>query len=60
VVRSESARSLEQEPRSRRVAGQRAERHGRSRLHLRPHRGKSRIYPDEGVFMSLGWLTFVQ
>jgi hypothetical protein len=24
------------------------------------HRGKSRIYPDEGVFMSLGWLTFVE
>jgi hypothetical protein len=21
---------------------------------------KSRIYPDEGVFMSLGWLTFVE
>jgi hypothetical protein len=24
------------------------------------HRGKSRIDPDEGVLMGLGWLTFVE
>lgn len=36
---------------------------GRAAVRWQPpagHRGKLRNHPDQGVFMSLGWLTFVE